>query len=137
VASIFGARTNDSMGRLGEWSLAIIASTLLVKMGLELTVPRVVLHTNRDRYDRLVVACERARESEREVRARSFEDDSQKVRFLKSIHVDLLVCAERAELRNTLLEWGVRETQIRSIELHALVREPNLSAQGLVDSSIN
>ena len=102
-------------------ALAVIALVLAADFALEYIWPRVVLSEHRSEYRELAVECALARASFGRANGAPDElDTGVKKELFRAVAIELISCHDQSKLKNTLLNQGINETQLRQIELGAM-----------------
>ena len=114
--------------------LVVIICLLAINPLFDRVIPGIVAASNKRDYAQLAADCDIARESEQQARDKSFESAAMKKRIGQSIHVALLACIDRDILKNRLLGWGVSPQVLRTIELEALMQQPDVAASNITKS---
>ena len=119
------------MNKAAYGLLVVIMCLLAINPLFDRLIPAIVAASNKRDYVQLVVNCEIARESEQQVRDKSFDSAMMKKRIGQSIDIALLSCIDRDILKNRLFGWGVSPQVVRAIELETLMQQPDVAASNI------
>lgn len=114
-----------------KWSLIAVASLLSLHLLYDLFIPRVVLRAYESDYQWLVTSCEKALRSVQETQTKAFNSERLRYTFRATVEIELLNCADRQLLRETLSSWGASPSSLRAIELEALLQDARVPTRAL------
>ncbi len=114
------------MAWLANLSLVVVAGILTGEVIVDRLVPMFTIQMNKIRYEQMVIECERARIAQRSIGQRPTRDKQTDDELRKSLKIQLLSCLHQETLKNQLLNWGVRQSSIRSLELDVISRSADL-----------
>jgi hypothetical protein len=108
------------MSKVTNLSIVVIAALLIGHVVFDRLVPMLTFEMTKGRYAEAVIECERARHAERSIGPGLTGDKRTDADLKRSVRVQLLSCLHQEVLKNKFLNWGVRESSIRSVELNVI-----------------